>query len=112
MEYDQLRMDIELVPSKLYTTAKPLSKRGERFLRDRYIANDEGHVLLRALGGFRRAADGMGLRVGTPLQQKEKGPAMGQPEVDMNEAKSFTISPLPQRHSEIVVSSAENLRSP
>ena len=65
MEYEQLRMDIELVPSKLYTMAKPLSKRGERFLRDRYIAHKEGHVLLRALGGFRRAADGMGLRVCT-----------------------------------------------
>jgi len=65
VEYDQLRMDIELVPSKLYTMAKPLSKRGERFLRDRYIAHTEGHVLLRAIGGFRRAANCMGLRVGT-----------------------------------------------
>jgi len=65
VEYDYPRMDIELVPSKLYTMAKPLSKRGERFLRDRYIANDEGQVLLRALGGFRHAADCMGLRIGT-----------------------------------------------
>ena len=30
VEYDYPRMDIELVPSKLYTMAKPLSKRGER----------------------------------------------------------------------------------
>jgi len=52
VEYDQLRMDIELVPSKLYTMAKPLSKRGERFLRDRYIAHTEGHVLLRPSGAF------------------------------------------------------------
>jgi hypothetical protein len=63
VEYDQLRMDIELVPREVYTMAKPLTKRGERFLRDRYIADHKGHVLLRALGGFRRAADCMGLRV-------------------------------------------------
>jgi len=43
---------------------------------------------------------------------KKKGRRRGQPEVDMNEADSFTISPLPQRHSEIVVSSAENLEWP
>ena len=43
---------------------------------------------------------------------KKKGRRRGQPEVDMNKAESFTISPLPQRHSEIVVSSAENRRSP
>jgi hypothetical protein len=61
--YDQLMMDIELVPSKLYTMPKPLTKRGERFLRDRYVARDEGHVLLRAVWGFRHAADNMGLRV-------------------------------------------------
>jgi len=65
VEWDHQRMDIELVPIKLYTMAKPLTKRGERFLRDRYIAHTGGHVLLRALGGFRRAADGMGLRVCT-----------------------------------------------
>jgi hypothetical protein len=63
VEYDHQRMDIQLVPCKLYTMAKPLSKRGERFLRDRYVARDEGHVLLRAVGGFRHAADSMGLRV-------------------------------------------------
>jgi hypothetical protein len=63
-------MDIELVPSKLYTMAKPLTKRGERFLRDRYVARDEGHVLLRAVGGFHHATGSMGLRVCTPLRQK------------------------------------------
>jgi hypothetical protein len=56
-------MDIELVPGKIYTMAKPLTKRGERFLRDRYVARDEGHVLLRALRGFHQAADSMGVRV-------------------------------------------------
>ena len=70
MEYDHLRMDIELVPSKLYTMAKPLSKRGERFLRDRYIADNAGHVLLLTIGDFRRAAETMGLRVCTPLRLK------------------------------------------
>jgi hypothetical protein len=63
--YDQLLMDIELVPSKLYTMAKPLTKRGDRFLRDRYTGNNAGHVLLLAIRDFRRAAESMGLRVRT-----------------------------------------------
>jgi hypothetical protein len=61
VEYD--RLDIELAPSKVYTIAKPISRRGERFLRDRYIADKRGHVLLLSVGDFRRAADSMGLRV-------------------------------------------------
>ena len=66
MACDQVRMDIELVPGKkLYTIAKPLSRRGERFLRDRYIADQQGHVLLLSLGDFRRGADSMGLRLCT-----------------------------------------------
>ena len=72
MEYDQLRMDIELVPSRLYTMAKPLTKRGERFLRDRYIADNAGHVRLLTVGDFRRAAASMALCVRTP--QPERGP--------------------------------------
>lgn len=76
MEYDYPRMDIELAPSRLYTMAKPLTKRGERFLRDRYIADDKGHVLLRAVGGFRRAADSMALRVYTARSVAGGGPGI------------------------------------
>jgi len=71
VEYGHLRMDIELIPNKLYTIAKPLSARGERFLRDRYIADHQGRVLLLLPGDLRRAADSMGLRVGTPRSVRE-----------------------------------------
>jgi len=74
VEYDYPRMDIELAPSMLYTMAKPLTKRGERFLRDRYIADDKGRVVLCALGGFRRAADSMALRVYTARSAAGGGP--------------------------------------
>ena len=88
---------------------------------------DRGRAFARAVGGqlFEPFEDSAvaAMLVNQPVQgiaagfffpgaAKEKGWRRGQPEVDMNEAEDFRTSPLPQRHSGIVVSSAENRGSP
>jgi hypothetical protein len=67
---DGLAAAVRASPKKAKTPA------GERFLQDRYVARDEGHRLLCAVGGFRRAADSMGLRINTVRSMTEARPGL------------------------------------
>jgi hypothetical protein len=55
VKYQQPRMDIELVPREVYTMAKPLTERGERFYATA-ISPTVRAMCFAGLGGFRRAA--------------------------------------------------------